>query len=358
MLDFIKGMKIGVVFYWMLLFIPISLLLAIYSSNKVLIFITSILAIIPLARIIGYATEEICIQSNPTVGGLISATFGNFIELIIAVLALSHGLIRLVQASIIGSILGNLLLLIGLSVFFGGLRFKHQHFNREAVSVSSTMLIIALVGMTIPSLYAFASPEHPRLGIVSDSVAIVMALIYIAGLYFSLKTHKEIFASSDEIKSAVQKPTITRFWASVILFIAICIVAVESELLVTNIQESAIQLGMSQTFIGIIIIAIITNIAEKSIAINFAMKNKLDISIEIGLTSAIQIALFVVPILIIISQIFGYGFFMLFSVFEVVSVMLAVMIINHLAADGKCNWLEGAQLVSVYAILAIVFAFI
>jgi Ca2+:H+ antiporter len=185
-----------------------------------------------------------------------------------------------------------------------------------------------------------------------------MALIYIAGLYFSLKTHKEIFASSDEIKSAVQKPTITRFWASVILFISICIVAVESELLVTNIQESAIQLGMSQTFIGIIIIAIITNIAEKSIAINFAMKNKLDISIEIGLTSAIQIALFVVPILIIISQIFGYGFFMLFSVFEVVSVMLAVMIINHLAADGKCNWLEGAQLVSVYAILAIVFAFI
>lgn len=355
---FTTYLKVGRAFKWMLLFIPISILLALLTTNKTLIFITSILAIIPLARILGLATKEIAIQTNPTISGLVSATFGNVVELIIAILALQHGLIRVVQASIVGSIIGNILLLTGLSVFFGGLKFKKQVFNREVAGISSTMLIISVVGLAIPSVYAFTTTTNGHIHILSDAVAIVMALIYIAGLAFSLVTHKDLFDASDEIKAAHEKPMLSKKVAALIMLIATVVVAIESELLVGSINEAAINIGLTQTFIGIVVIAIITNIAEKTNAISFARENKLDISLEIGMSSAIQIALFVVPILVIISQLFNYGFTLVFSLFEIISIMLAVMIINYLSADGSCNWLEGAQLMAVYLIIAIAFFFV
>lgn len=353
-----KLMRIGNVFYWMLLFIPISIILYLTGASKLWIFTASILSIIPIARIMGFTTKDIALQSNPTISGLVSATFGNMIELIIAIIALKEGLIRVVQASIIGSIIGNILLLIGLSLFIGGLRYKHQKFNKEAIGVSSTMLIIVVAGMTIPSVYAFVNPEGQYISSIGSFVAIVMALIYLTGLIFSLRTHKDLFDASDEIRATHDKPIFTKKSAALILFITTILAALESELLVSGIKESALNLGVTETFIGFVLIAIITNIAENSTAINFALENKIDLSLEIGLSSAIQIALFVVPILILVSGIFGYGFLLVFSMFEVISVILAVMIINHLAADGRCNWLEGAQLISVYLILAISFYFI
>jgi Ca2+:H+ antiporter len=343
--------------WWMLIFVPISFVFS-AIGNQPMAFITSLLAIVPLAQMIGLATRELAIQTNPSISGLVSATFGNLIELIIAITALRSGLIRVVQASLVGSIIGNILLLVGLSIFFGGLKYKHQHFNKEAIGVSSTMLLIVLVGMTIPSVYAFVYPAGPHLQVLSDLVAGILALIYLAGLVFSLRTHKDMFDASDEIRVLCEKPFLTKKAAATILLVATVLAALESELLVKGIEKAALSIGISYTFIGVVIIAIITNIAEKSAAVTMARKNQLNVSIEIGLSSAIQIALFVVPILVFLSQLLGYGFTLTFSVFEVMAIMLAVLIVNDLAADGRCNWLEGAQLMAVYFILATAFFFI
>ncbi|MBN2051926.1 calcium/proton exchanger [Candidatus Woesearchaeota archaeon] len=350
-------LKVEKFFVWLLVFIPISIISAIFTTNTTLVFITTVIALVALARVIGFATREIALQTNPTIGGLVSATFGNVIELIIAILALAEGLIRVVQASIIGSILGNILFLIGLSVLFGGLKFKQQTFNKHAVGVSATMLIIAVVGLVIPTVYALSNPNSPKIPVLSDAVAIVLAIVYIAGLIFSLFTHRDLFDTTDEIRATKYRPVLTKKIAAIILFIATIVVAVESEFLVKSIEHAAISTGLTQTFIGVIIIAIATNIAEKTSAINFARENKLDLSIEIGLSSAIQIALFVVPILVLVSEIFHFGFTLVFSLFEVISIVMAVMIINYLSADGKCNWLEGAQLLTVYIIIATAFFF-
>ncbi|MCX6667031.1 MAG: calcium/proton exchanger [Euryarchaeota archaeon] len=355
-----KKLRIGKIFYLLLIFIPISIFSALFTKNDTLTFITSILSIIPLARIMGYVTKEISLQTNPTVSGLISATFGNAIEMIIAIFALKNGLIDVVKASLIGSIIGNILLLVGLSILFGGLRYKHQRFNNETIAVSSTMLIIVVAGLSIPSVYNFIGPAGAQVHIqtLSIAVAIVMALIYVAGLVFSLLTHKDLFDASDEMKATNEKSTMSKRLAAFILCLTVIVVAVESELLVRGIEGAASTIGITQIFIGIVLIAIVTNIAEKATAIHFALENKLDVSIEIGLSSAIQIALFVVPILMLVSQIFLFGFDLVFTPFEILSVVLAVMIINYLSADGRCNWLEGAQLISVYLIIIIAFFFI
>jgi Ca2+:H+ antiporter len=354
----IHAIRIGKIFYLMLLFIPISIYFALFTDNKTATFITSILSIIPLARFMGYATKEISLQTNPTISGLFSATFGNAIELIIAIFALSNGLLAVVQASLIGSIIGNMLLLIGLSIFFGGLRYKNQRFNNETIAVSSTMLIIVVAGLSVPSVYAFLKPDAPYLEVLSVAVAVVLAIIYILGLVFSLRTHKDLFDASDEMKSTHEKVTMSVRLAAAILLLSIVVVSIESEFLVTGIEEAALTIGITQTFIGIVVIAIITNIAEKATAIHFALEDKLDVSIEIGLSSAIQIALFVVPILILFSQVFHYGFSLVFPPFEILAVVLAVLIVNYLSADGRCNWLEGAQLISVYLIITIAFFFV
>ena len=354
----IQKLKIGKIFYWFLLFIPISIFSAFVIQNDTLTFITSILAIVPLARILGYTTKEISLQSNPTVSGLFSATFGNAIELIIAIIALSTGLVEVVQASLIGSIIGNILLLVGISIFAGGLRYKNQRFNNQSVAVDSTMLIIVVAGLAIPSLYAILIPRSVHGQDISSAVAVVMALIYIAGLFFSLRTHKDLFDASDEMKASSERPTLSRRLAALILLIVIGVVSVESELLVGTIEQAAATIGITQMFVGIVVIAIITNIAEISTAVHFSVENKIDVSIEIGLSSAIQIALFVVPVLMLISQVFNFGFSLVFTPFEILAVILAVLIVNYLSADGRCNWLEGAQLISVYLIIGIVFFFI
>jgi len=354
----IQKLKIGKIFYIFLLFIPLSIFSALVIRNDTLTFITCILAIVPLARILGYTTKEISLQSNPTISGLFSATFGNSIELIIAIIALNAGLVEVVQASLIGSIIGNILLLVGVSIFAGGLRYKNQRFNNQSVAVDSTMLIIVVAALAIPSLYAILTPHSVHYQVLSSAVAVVMALIYLAGLFFSLRTHRDLFDASDEMKASSERPTMSRRLAALILLIVIGAVSVESELLVGTITQAAAAIGITQMFVGIVVIAIITNIAEISTAVHFSLENKLDVSIEIGLSSAIQIALFVVPILMFVSQMFNFGFSLVFAPFEILAVILAVLIVNYLSADGRCNWLEGAQLLSVYLIISIAFFFV
>ncbi len=351
--------EINQIFLVLLAFVPISIAAELITGNTFITFITALIALIPLARIIGHTTKNIALQTNPAYSGLINATFGNVIELIIAILALSNGLIVLVQASIVGSIIANILLLIGLGLFFGGITHKEQKFNKDSVGVSSTMLIIAITGLTIPTALSLTSNiAQVQIQQISILVALVLAITYIAGLIFSFHTHKDLFDASDEIRAAKEKPTMTKRNAIILLLLTTCIVAVESEFLVSGVESAAHIIGITETFIGIVLIAIVTNIAEKANSIYFAVQNKIDISIEIGLSSAIQIALFVVPILVVISLFMGYGFTLIFSVFEIISMFLAVMIVNYLSADGKCNWLEGIQLIAVYLIIITAFYFI
>jgi Ca2+:H+ antiporter len=351
--------KFNKYFLWMLLFIPFSLVSHYAFAWSTLSFVTAILGIVPLAALMGYATKTIVLRANPMWGGLIHATFGNFIELIIAVMALSKGLIEVVQASIIGSIIGNILLLIGLSIFSGGLKFKEQKFNQYTAGVSSTMLIIAVAGLAIPTIYSLTVPGgNDNIVILSGIIAVVLASIYLAGLTFAIFTHKYLFDASDEIKSTKEKPAISMRAAVTILLLSTAAATLLSEVLVANVEHAAASIGITQTFVGIVIIAIITNIAENTTAIHFSRQNKIDVSLEIGMSSAIQIALFVVPMLVLISSLMGYGFTLVFDVFQVFTMLFAVMIINYLSADGRCNWLEGAQLISLYMIIAIVFYFI
>ena len=345
--------------FLLLAFIPISLYLGFFTEAKGLTFATVVLSIVILAGIIGYATKEIILQTHPAFGGFLNATFGNAVELIIAVLALRDGLLEVVQASIVGSIINNLLLLIGLSIFFGGLRHKEQRFNKISVGVSSTMLIIAIVGLAVPTVYSLTvGTGRAEVEIISYTVAAVLALIYLAGLFFAFVTHKHLFDASDEVKAASEKPGISSKTAAIILLLATVMLFFESELLVDGFKYVTAEIGLTQAFLGMVVVAILSNIAEKMSAIKFATENKLDVSLEIGLSGATQIALFVVPVLVFVSHLFGYGFSLVFSPFDIVAVFFAVMIVNYLSSDGKCNWLEGAQLISVYLIIAIAYYFV
>lgn len=363
----VKPSKVNInyFFMWMLVFIPLSIALKVLNYNGTLIFVTSILALVSIARYLGKATEQISIQTNNTIGALLNATFGNIIELIIAILAISRGYFELVQASIVGSIMGNILLLVGLSIFFGGLKFTEQKFNKQAAGVSSTMLIISVVGLSVPTLFAYLptmGSSQPRVeSILTLSLLLsgILALVYIAGLLFTLFTHKHLFDITDEYAEEHIKPEWTRRFASIVLFVFTLFAAIESEFLISTVSHVSESIGLSQTFIGIVIVAIITNIAEKSAAITMALKNKISLSIEIGTSSAIQIALFVVPILVFVSTfILHKPFMVLFSFFQIIAMIFAVMIVNYLSSDGRCNWLEGLQLVSVYLILAVAFYFV
>ncbi|MBI2970977.1 MAG: calcium/proton exchanger [Candidatus Aenigmarchaeota archaeon] len=339
----------------LLVFIPISIAFAMLKMTN-LLFIASILAIIPLARLMGRATEDLAVQTSPVMGALLLATFGNLIELIIAVLALRAGLDSVVKASITGSIVANLLLLIGLSMFFGGLKYKEQRFNRDSASVSSTMLIIAVTGLAIPTIYALTTAGR-EIQQISTMVSVVLAAIYLLGIAFTLFTHKHLFDPSDRYV-VEKKVRWSKRFALAVLFGATVLVAAESEFLVSTIVSASKSFGISELFIGLVIVSIITNIAEKMSAVGYAMQNKVDLSLEIGTSSAIQIALFVVPALVLASNLLGRPLTLVFTIFELAAVLFAVIITNYLSADGRCNWLEGAQLIAVYAIILIVFYFL
>jgi Ca2+:H+ antiporter len=345
------------IFCVLLLFVPVSAACHLLRGPDILIFITSVCALVPLARYLGRATESVALQSNHTVGGLMNATFGNLIELFISIFAIRHGLIAVVKASIIGSIIANLLLLIGLAMFFGGLKYSEQRFNRYSAGVSSTMLIICVVGLAIPSVYSRAGAGD-SLPVLSGVVSCLLAAIYVCGLAFALVTHRHLFDTSDELKAAGEEPEWPLGKAALILLAASVVAAYEAELLVSRIETAMKVFHFTHAFVGAVIVAIVTNIAEKTNAIIFARKNNVNLSIEIGTSSAIQIALFVVPILVLSSLVMGCMFFLDFSAFELIAMVLAVTIVNSLAPDGRCNWLEGAQLIAVYLIIATAFFFI
>jgi Ca2+:H+ antiporter len=343
----------------LLLFVPLTLL-AQYLHYENLVFFFACLAIIPLAGWMGKATEHLASCVGEGIGGLLNATFGNACELIIAVTALRAGLFDIVKASITGSIIGNILLVMGASMLAGGLRYDTQTFNRTAATTLATLLALGAISLTVPATFHFSSRAHFNEDDLALGIAIVLFITYILSLIFSLKTHKHLY--TPPVDQAAQEAIGVSHWSAKksisILAVATILVAVMSECLVRNVEHAAATLGMTQVFIGVILVAIIGNAAEHSTAILMAMKNKMDLAINIALGSGAQIALFVAPVLVFLSFFIApRPMDLFFTPVEVLAVAVSVIILGFVAMDGECNWLEGVQLLAVYAILGTAFFF-
>lgn len=337
---------------FMLLFVPISFIGKFLNFSPTIMFILAALSIIPLAGIMGEGTEEISFYTGPKIGGFLNATFGNATELIISFFALKSGLFEVVKSSIAGSIIGNILLVLGASMFIGGLKHKTQNFNINVVETTSSMLLFSLIGLCVPAFFTHtinANLLNTRYEGLSLVVAIVMFILYILSLIFSFFTHKDLYATTTEEEGHESKWSLKK--SITILIIATVIIAIESEFLVGGIEDITSKLGLSEFFVGIILIPIIGNAAEHSTAITMALKNKMDVAIEIALGSSLQIILFVAPVLIFLSLLFT-PMSIIFNPFELVSLIASVIIANKVASDGQSNWLEGAQLMAVYFIIA------
>ena len=343
----------------LLIFVPISIIAKFFNFNETVIFILAALAIIPLAGLMGEATEAISIYTGPKLGGFINATFGNATELIISFFALKKGLFEVVKSSIAGSVIGNVLLVLGLSILAGGIKHKTQKFNKNIIEVSSSMLLFSVIGLTIPAIFTHTMDINllnTRYEGLSILVGIIMIVIYILSLIFSFFTHKDIYAIEEiggNSNHKVEKGW--SMWKSIfVLLLATIIIAVESEILVGAVEPMTHALGLSEFFVGIIIIPIIGNAAEHSTAVIMAIKNKMDVAVEIAIGSSLQIVLFVAPILIFLSLLFS-PMSIIFNEFELVALIASVFIANRVASDGESNWLEGVQLLAVYIIVAAAF---
>jgi Ca2+:H+ antiporter len=335
------------------LFIPVSIWLHLIHFNPIVVFISAILAVIPLTNLIAKSTQQISIRTATVIGSLINATFGNAIEFMIAIFALKAGLVTLVKASISGSIILNILSLIGLSILFGGLKYKEQKFNKDSAGVASTMLLIAVAGLSLPTIYSVLTGNSAT--DMSLAVSVILGITYVLSLVFVLFTHRHLFVAerttSEHIEWSITEAVLT-------LVVSIGIAAIEANILVDSLQPLITASHLKETFVGLVIVAIITNIPEHLVAITYGRRDNITLSLEIGMNSAIQIALFVVPVLVLISPLLGVEMNLVFSPFEMAAMILTVMIINYIGSDGVCNWLEGVQLVAVYIIIAIAFYFI
>jgi Ca2+:H+ antiporter len=332
------------------------------GASEVVVFIASGLAIIPLAGLIGHATDELGAYVGPGIGGLLNATLGNAPELIIALLALKAGLVEVVKASLSGSILGNLLLVLGLAFLVGGWGREKQIFNRVQASASVALLFLALVALVMPAVYSFAlfggsvHPEAPSELAMSVLVAIVMLLTYCGSLIFSLRTHRELLSPVGHAES--EPPELSRNTALVLLAAATVLTAVAAELLVESIEVAAHALGLTEFFIGIVLVAVIGNAAEHFAAVWLARQDKMDLAITIAISSSSQVALLVAPVAVLASLVLGHPMPLLFNVFELAALVLTVLAVNLDVQDGESNWLEGLQLLSIYAVFAIVFFYV
>jgi Ca2+:H+ antiporter len=354
---------------WLLLllaFIPVALVLEhIVHAGALWVFLTSSAAIIPLAALMGRATERLAERLGEGVGGLLNATFGNAAELIIAIVALRAGLIDLVKASLTGSIIGNILLVFGASALYGGIKFERQTFNRTAASLSVTLLVLSAIALVVPAIFHLVVAGGPVAvpeGALSVEISVVLLLTYVLSLWFSLRTHAHLYVGEagmhDEDDTGddgvVHRPSTGR--AVALLLAATVGVALMSELLVGAVEETARQFGMNDVFVGVILVALIGNAAEHSSAILLAGRNKMDAVITIAVGSSIQVALFVAPVLVLLSYLIApKPMDLRFTSFEVVAVGISVWIMSLVAQDGESHWMEGVQLLAVYAILALAF---
>ncbi|WP_404787993.1 calcium/proton exchanger [Altericista sp. CCNU0014] len=353
------------IFLGLLLFIPLSLAAEWFEFDPLIVFITAGLSIVPLASWMGLATEEIAVVAGPTLGGLLNATFGNATELIIAIIALKAGLLEVVKASLTGSIVGNLLLVMGLSMFLGGLRFKEQTFQPVIARVNASLMNLAVIAILMPTAFHFTSPniQPAQIQHFSIAVSVILIAVYCLTLLFSMKTHSYLYdvgiaeneGDTPANHSSSHRPNL-KLWVGVLLAATIA-VAVESELLVGSLEVATDKLGLTPLFTGVILLPIIGNAAEHATAVTVAMKNKMDLSVSVAVGSSLQIALFVAPVLVLLGWAIGQPMNLDFNPFELVAVAVSVLIANSISSDGQSNWLEGMLLLAAYIVLGLAFYF-
>ncbi|MFY9558073.1 MAG: calcium/proton exchanger [Blastocatellia bacterium] len=342
----------------LLIFIPVAVALHYTNAPALWTFIASGIAIIPLAGWMGKATESLAERMGAGIGGLLNATFGNAAEMIIAFQGLRAGLTGVVKASLTGSILGNILLVLGVSLLAGGLKHRNQKFNRTAATMSATLMALSAIGLLVPALFHWvtfgASGSAERN--ISLEISIVLFVTYILSLVFALRTHKDLYlgTSQSHEEASLMRPRT----AGIVLLGATVLIAWMSELLVHAVEPASKVLGLTEVFVGVIAVAIIGNAAEHSTAVLMAMKNQMDLAYHIAVGSSMQIALFVAPALVFLSYAMGSPMDLLFTTFEVITVGLAVGVVCLVAADGESNWMEGVLLLAVYVIFAIAFFFL
>jgi Ca2+:H+ antiporter len=352
----------------LLVFVALAPLAEALHWGALPVFACSALAIVPLAGLMGEATEKLASRLGAGIGGLLNATFGNAAELIIALVALQNGLYDVVKASLTGSIIGNILLVLGLSMVAGGLRRDHQKFDRVAAAASATLLMLAALALIVPAVFHFvaegavarATLTHAREAAIertlSLEIAVVLFVAYLLSLLFTLRTHRHLYTGGAE-EHEHEKVNVGR--AVLTLLVATALIAWMSEMLVGAVEETSHVLGLTEVFVGVIVVAIVGNAAEHSTAVVVAMKNHMDLALNIAIGSSIQIALFVAPVLVFASYFMPHGPMDLrFTAFEVLAVVAAVAVVNLVSQDGESNWLEGALLLAVYVVLGIAFFFL
>ena len=364
------------ILYLLIIFTPIAVALEFVHADHIIIFVIAAIALIPLAKLIGDSTEHLSIHYGASLGSLLNVTFGNAAEIIIAIVAINAGLLDLVKASISGAILGNILLIFGLSILAGGFKYKEQFFNRENTGLQSSMLFLAIIGLAVPTVLANTVnledggsvnvENQVSIQILSDILAFLLLAVYIAGIIFTFFTHKQIFTQpvsrEHHREEKESKENHITHWSKkksfLLLGLSMAGVIVVSEILVGSVEATTEEFGFGELFVGAIIVGIVGNAAEHSSAIILARKGKIDLSIGIAAGSGTQIALFVVPILVIAGIIMNKPFTLVFTLFELATIFLAAIILNLISHDGKSNWFEGVMLTVVYIIIAIGFFFI
>lgn len=356
----------------LLLAVPLTLYVTYVAHDAALSFVFSMIAIMPLAFLMGQATEEIALRTGEALGGLLNATFGNAAEMIIAGIAIfaaaeaySNGemsagdeMVQVVRASLIGSILGNLLLVLGLAFVWGGIHHKVQEFSPTAVGANSSLLLLSVITLTVPTAYVLTSDGDTAVAGVLDlshAAAIILILLYALFLVFQLRTHHDLFATEGGHGHGEEGSHMSRREAAALLVISTVMVAWMAEILVHSIAEGAAAFGLGPLFIGVILVPLFGNAAEHFTAVSVASKNKMDLSFAIAVGSSTQIAVFVAPLMVLLAWMKGVDLTFEFGLFETIAVFLAVLITNSIAVDGKSNWLEGAMLLGTYAILGVAF---
>jgi Ca2+:H+ antiporter len=355
--------------YYLGVFIPAAIALELAHADPVLVFGAAALGVVPCAAVMGEATEAIAARTGPGIGGLLNVTFGNAPELIIAFFALNKGLQEVVKASIVGSIIGNILLVMGAAMLVGGLPRDKQTFSRTAANAQSAMLMLALAALIFPAIFqlihggGLPGVGEERVDFGSDletlslCVAIVLLISYVLGLVFSLKTHRAVFNPYDAAaEEEVHHWPVRR--AAIYLALSAVAVGVMSEILVGSISEASEDIGLSEFFVGVFIVAIVGNAAEHWVAVLVAAKDKMDLAVNIAIGSSAQIALFVAPVLVLLSFVIGPDpMALVFNGYEIGALLFAVLIANLVTQEGESNWFEGVQLLALYAVLGLVFYF-
>jgi Ca2+:H+ antiporter len=356
--------------YFLVPFIPIAVALELTHASASIIFTASALGVIPTAALMGRATEELAARSGPGIGGLLNVTFGNAPELIIAFFALREGLHEVVKASLVGSILGNILLVMGAAMLVGGVKRERQRFDATAAQAQSLMLLLASVALVMPAVFELViggslplptdrNDRFPSdLETMSALVACVLLASYAAGLLFSLKTHRDLFNPAHGADDHIGAEVWSVRKSVIALALAGVAVGVMSEILVGSIEEASEGIGLSPFFVAVIVVAIVGNAAEHWVAVYFAWKDKMDLSVNIAIGSSAQIALFVAPVLVLLSFVIGpFPMPLVFNGLELAALFLAIIIANQVTHEGESTWFEGVQLLSVYVVLGVVFFF-